>query len=79
MVGLHNIRFNNFIVQCQPLAVKGGGGGGEIIMPFHPEFCIYEEFKCKNRYIHFNQFEIFAIKAAEKQRNSFNFYFYFSS
>ena len=29
---------------------------------------IYEEFKFKNRYIHFYQFEIFAIKAAEKQR-----------
>ena len=29
---------------------------------------IYEEFKCKNRYINFHQFEIFAIKAAEKQR-----------
>ena len=28
-----------------------------------------EEFEFKNRYIHFYQFEIFAIKAAEKQRN----------
>ena len=27
-----------------------------------------EEFKFKNRYINFYQFEIFAIKAAEKQR-----------
>ena len=30
--------------------------------------CIYEEFKLKNRYINFYQFEIFTIKAAEKQR-----------
>ena len=31
--------------------------------------CLYEEFKYKkNRYINFYQFEIFAIKAAEKQR-----------
>ena len=29
---------------------------------------IYEEFKCRNRYIHFYQFEIFAIKAAEKKK-----------
>ena len=29
--------------------------------------CTYEEFKLKNRYIHFYQFKIFAIKAAEKQ------------
>ena len=29
---------------------------------------IYEEFKCKNRYIHFYPFEIFALKATEKQR-----------
>ena len=28
----------------------------------------YEEFKCKNRYINFYQFEIFTIKAVEKQR-----------
>ena len=30
----------------------------------------FEEFNFKNRYIHFDQFEIFAIKAAEKQRNN---------
>ena len=30
--------------------------------------CIFEEFKCKKRCIHFHQFEIFAIKADEKQR-----------
>ena len=30
--------------------------------------CIFEEFKFKNRDIHFYQFEIFAIKAAKKQR-----------
>ena len=30
-------------------------------------FIIYEEFKFKNRYINFYQFEIFAIKAAEIQ------------
>ena len=29
---------------------------------------IYEKFKGKNRYIRFYQFEIFAIKTAEKQR-----------
>ena len=29
---------------------------------------IYEEFKFKNRYIHFYQIKIFVIKAAEKQR-----------
>ena len=28
---------------------------------------LYEEVKCKNWYVHFYQFEIFAIKAAEKQ------------
>ena len=28
-----------------------------------------EEFKCKNRYIYFFQFEIFAIKAAENKEN----------
>ena len=28
----------------------------------------YKEFKFQNRYINFYQFEIFAIKAAEKQR-----------
>ena len=31
---------------------------------------IFEEFKCKNRYIHFYQFEIFAIKAAENKENN---------
>ena len=30
----------------------------------------FEEFKCKNRYINFHKFEIFAIKAAEKQRKT---------
>ena len=29
---------------------------------------MYEEFEFKNRYINFYQFEIIAIKAAEKQR-----------
>ena len=29
-----------------------------------------EEFKCKIRYIHFYQFEIFAIKAAENKENN---------
>ena len=29
----------------------------------------YEEFNLKNRYINFYQFEIFAIKAAEKKKN----------
>ena len=30
----------------------------------------FEEFKCKNRYINFYQFEIFAIKAAENKENN---------
>ena len=32
---------------------------------------MFEEFKCKNRYIHFYQFEIFAIKAAENKKSYF--------
>ena len=31
---------------------------------------LYEEFKLKNQYINFYQFEIFAIKAAEKHSKS---------
>ena len=40
----------------------------EELSVIHTKFT-YEEFKCKNRYrpIHFDQFDIFAIKAAEKQ------------
>ena len=36
---------------------------------------LFEKFKFKNRYIHFYQFGIFAIKAAEKQRKNMSYYF----
>ena len=59
----------------------GGGGDSELIQSIvHCTRSILmidvwspdEEFKFKNRYIHFHQFEIhvFAIKAAEKQENN---------
>ena len=39
---------------------------------------LIEEFKiCKNRYIHYYQFEIFAIKAAEKKENNKKIYHIF--
>ena len=56
-----------FFLQDGPISIANTGFSRGSVHSIAKSI-IYEEFKCKNRYIHFYQFEIFAIKAAEKQR-----------